>query len=127
MATSSNGREGLARFKKLDVHAVGSEDRMLTHDLPMRMPASGKVTFHVNFETSQPRDIIVGIQNTEHWTGLNSVRKSVDGLGSVEIEYQAEGGLNPESSYQFILQMVPKDGDWKQQIDSSTVVIEEIY
>jgi len=57
VADPETGKPGLARFKNLEVHTLGSADKILSHDLDYSFSKTGKRTVKIRYETSAPRDI----------------------------------------------------------------------
>jgi len=120
LATSENGKPGLARFKNLEVHALGTHDRILWHDLDYSL-------FRVAYETTQPRDITLGLQKTGDWSSFPGMKKTVNGYGVAEFDYDT-GGLDPEveKGYRWVLSLLPENGDWKQGIESTKREVEAL-
>jgi len=124
---SENGKLSLARFKNLDVHPLKGRDSILWHDLDYSLSKSGKRTVSIAYETSQPRDITLGLQKTGDWTSFPEMRKTVNGYGVAVFEFDT-GGLNPkaEKGYRWGLSLVPEKGNWKQSFAQTKKAVEAL-
>lgn len=125
-AASSNGKQGLARFKALDVHTLGTQDQLISHNLPSVVPASGKVTVRVTYETSEPRYLDLGMRELKTWKGFSSVNQKVNGYGVLEFEYAPKENLDPEIPYFYMISLRPKPNDWKNAFDNHSPMIESV-
>ncbi len=111
LAASSinNDSLGLARFKGVDVHPWGSprQDGVISHSFPNTIPRSGKIGFEVEYESRQPADVFVELQNTDTRVKLKSLRKRIRGNGIMQLVYEIDQELDARDAYWLVLKTIP--------------------
>lgn len=125
VAASTNEKRGLARVKKMDIHPLGSQDKILNYNLPYTVKTGETLKVKFVHETSQPRDITLSMQDTTNWTGLNAVKHRVNGFGTLEFDYPLNN-MKQNRDYRFLISMLEADGNWKTSIVSDIRMIDEI-
>ncbi|QBG46767.1 hypothetical protein EGM51_04925 [Verrucomicrobia bacterium S94] len=111
---------GLSRFKDADFHVWGEplKEGVVSHTFPDRIPASGKITFEVEFENRQTLDVFVELQHVHTTEKLKALRRRMPPKGTLELTYDA-GPLKPGEAYWFVLKSIPMHGHENRAVQST--------